>query len=359
MEEVGKTILKLIPLVGDQLSEYAVLVFLIGAAPPLIFILLYALVTLYTEMKVSAHIQDRVAYMYTGYHGILQPVADILKLIQKEDTVPDSADKFLFRLAPYLVFIGTYAGFAVIPFSSAYMGSNIDLGAFYLIGASSIVVIGLLMSGWASNNKWSLLGAMRAAAQLVSYEIPTALAVLVAVMITGSLNLNEVSKFQDGGIQNWVVLGGPLPILQKILLIPFTLVTFFILFLAGMAEVNRTPFDLAEAESELVQGFNTEYSGMKFAIFYLAEYANMFLVSAVAVSLFLGGWSSPFGSFMSGPVWGVFWFIMKGMFFVFVQIWMRWTLPRLRVDQLMYTSWKVMTPFLFVCIFAVGLILVL
>jgi NADH-quinone oxidoreductase subunit H len=310
-------------------------------------------------MKVSAHIQDRVAYMYTGYHGILQPVADILKLLQKEDTVPATADKTLFRLAPYLVFMGTYAGFAVIPFSSAYMGSNINLGVFYLIAASSIVVIGILMSGWASNNKWSLLGAMRSAAQLVSYEIPTALAVLVAVMITGSLNLNEISKFQDGGIQNWLVFGGPMPLLQKLLLIPFTLITFLILFLAGLAEVNRTPFDLPEAESELVQGFNTEYSGMKFAIFYLAEYANMFLVSAVATSLFLGGWTSPLGSFMSGPVWGVFWFVMKGMFFVFIQIWMRWTLPRLRVDQLMYTSWKVMTPFLFLCIFAVGLILVL
>jgi NADH-quinone oxidoreductase subunit H len=359
MEQIGKTIVQLIPLVGDRLSDSPVLVFLVGAVPPLIFILVYALVTLYTEMKVSAHIQDRVAYMYTGYHGILQPVADILKLLQKEDTVPATADKTLFRLAPYLVFMGTYAGFAVIPFSSAYMGSNINLGVFYLIAASSIVVIGILMSGWASNNKWSLLGAMRSAAQLVSYEIPTALAVLVAVMITGSLNLNEISKFQDGGIQNWLVFGGPMPLLQKLLLIPFTLITFLILFLAGLAEVNRTPFDLPEAESELVQGFNTEYSGMKFAIFYLAEYANMFLVSAVATSLFLGGWTSPLGSFMSGPVWGVFWFVMKGMFFVFIQIWMRWTLPRLRVDQLMYTSWKVMTPFLFLCIFAVGLILVL
>ncbi|MCI0708523.1 MAG: NADH-quinone oxidoreductase subunit H, partial [Ignavibacteriae bacterium] len=218
---------------------------------------------------------------------------------------------------------------------------------------------GILMAGWASNNKWSLFGAMRSAAQIVSYEIPTALAVLVAVMVTGTLNLNEVSQFQEGGIQNWVVFGGPLPLLQKLLIIPFTATAFFILLIAGIAEVNRTPFDLPEAESELVQGFNTEYSGMKFAIFYLAEYANMFFVSAVAASLFLGGWSSPFGSFLSGPVWGFFWIVAKGMFFVFLQIWIRWTLPRLRVDQLMYTTWKVLTPFLFVCIFAVGLILVL
>jgi NADH-quinone oxidoreductase subunit H len=297
--------------------------------------------------------------MRTGWHGTLQPFADILKLLQKEDTISSEADKKLFILAPYIVFMGTYAGFAAIPFSSMYIGSNIDLGAFFIVAVSSLVVIGILMGGWASNNKWSIFGAMRSAAQMVSYEIPTALAILIAVMITGSLNLQDVTKFQEGGIQNWVIFGGTLPLTQKLLLIPFTVVTFLILFTASLAEVNRTPFDLPEAESELVQGFNTEYSGMRFAMFYLAEYANMFLVSAVAVSLFLGGWSSPFGSVMSGPVWGLFWFVAKGMVLVFLQIWIRWTLPRLRVDQLMYTSWKVLTPFLFVCIFGVGLILVL
>ncbi|MBI3577914.1 MAG: NADH-quinone oxidoreductase subunit H [Ignavibacteriales bacterium] len=339
---------------GDSL-----LVYIISAALPLLFVLPYALVAVLLEMKVSAHMQDRLAYMYTGWHGILQPVADILKLLQKEDTVPQVADKFLFALAPYLIFIGTYAGFAAIPFSSAYIGSNIDLGVFYIVAISSLVVIGIIMAGWASNNKWSLFGAMRSAAQIVSYEVPTALALVVAVMITGSLNLQDVAKFQSGGIQNWLVFGGPLPLLQKVLVMPFTFITFIVLFLAGIAEVNRTPFDLPEAESELVQGYNTEYSGMKFAIFYLAEYANMFLVSAIVVTLFLGGWASPFGSALSGPLWGFFWFVAKGMFFIFMQIWIRWTLPRLRVDQLMYTSWKVMTPFLFVCIFAIGLILVL
>lgn len=329
------------------------------SALPLVFILLYALVTLYLEMKVAAHIQDRLAYMRTGWHGVLQPFADILKLLQKEDTIPAAADRFLFILAPYIVFIGTYAAFAVLPFSSDYIGSNIHLGVFFLIGVSSLVVIGILMGGWASNNKWSIFGAIRSAAQMISYEIPTALAVLIAVMITGSLNLQEITKFQDGGIQNWLLFGGPLPLVTKLLLLPFTFITFLILFVASLAEVNRTPFDLPEAESELVQGFNTEYSGMRFAMFYLAEYANMFVVSALAVTLFLGGWSSPFGEFMSGPVWGVFWLIGKAMFFIFLQIWIRWTLPRLRVDQLMYTSWKVLMPFLFVCLFAVGLILVL
>lgn len=339
--------------------DSTIITIVLVSALPLVFILIYALVTLYMEMKVSAHIQDRLAYMRTGWHGVLQPFADILKLLQKEDTIPTAADRFLFKLAPFVVFAGTYASFAAIPFSSAYIGSNIDLGVFFIIAASSLVVIGLMMGGWASNNKWSIFGAFRSAAQMVSYEIPTALAILIAVMITGSLNLQEVTKFQEGGIQNWIIFGGPLPLTQKLLILPFTLITFLILFIASLAEVNRTPFDLPEAESELVQGFNTEYSGMRFAMFYLAEYANMFLVSAITVSLFLGGWSSPFGDALSGPAWGFFWFVAKGMFLVFMQIWIRWTLPRLRVDQLMYTSWKVLTPFLFVCIFAVGLILVL
>jgi NADH-quinone oxidoreductase subunit H len=335
------------------------LVTVVLSALPLVFILLYALVTIYLEMKVAAHVQDRLAYMRTGWHGVLQPIADFIKLLQKEDIISVAADKKLFILAPYIVFMGTYAAYAAIPFSSIFIGANIDLGAFFIVGISSLVVVGILMAGWASNNKWSIFGAVRSAAQMVSYEIPTALAVLVAVMITGSLNLQEVTQFQAGGIQNWLIFGGPLPLLQKILITPFTFITFLIIFVASLAEVNRTPFDLPEAESELVQGFFTEYSGMRWALFYVAEYANMFLVAGVAVALFLGGWQSPFGSFLSGPIWGMFWFVIKGMVLVFLQIWLRWTLPRLRVDQLMYTSWKVLTPFLFVCIIAVGLILVL
>lgn len=329
------------------------------SALPLIFIVVYALVVLYTEMKMAAHIQDRVAYMVTGWHGVLQPIADMIKLLLKEDIIPARADKLLFRLAPYVTFAGSYAAYAVLPFSSIYIGANINLGAFFLIAAGSLVVVGILMAGWSSNNKWSLLGGLRSAAQMVSYEIPTALAVVVAVMITGSLNLQEVTKFQDGGIQNWVLFGGPFPLTKKLLLLPWTFITFLILFVASIAEVNRTPFDLPEAESELVQGFFTEYSGLRFAMFYLAEYANLFVVSAVTVSFFLGGWSSPFGSALSGPLWGVFWFVTKSYLLVLLQIWVRWTLPRLRVDQLMYVSWKVLTPWLFLCLLAVGGILVI
>jgi NADH-quinone oxidoreductase subunit H len=336
-----------------------VLVSVLLSTLPLVFIVLMVLVVLYTEMKVAAHIQDRVAYMRTGWHGVLQPIADMLKLLQKEDIIPVKADQLLFRVAPFIAFTGTYVAYAVLPFSSMYIGSNINLGVFFLVAAGSLVVIGILMAGWASNNKWSLFGGIRSAAQMISYEIPTALGVIIVVMIAGSLNLQDVTKFQDGGIGNWIVFGGPLPWTQKLMLMPFTFITFLIMFIASIAEVNRTPFDLPEAESELVQGFNTEYSGMRFAMFYLSEYANLFTVSAVVVSLFLGGWSSPFHSFMTGPVWGIFWFVAKAYLFILMQIWLRWTLPRLRVDQLMFVSWKVLTPWLFVCLLAVGFILVI
>jgi NADH-quinone oxidoreductase subunit H len=325
------------------------------AIVPLLWVLPYALFAVWLERKVSAHMQDRLGPMRVGgWHGWAQTLADILKLIQKEDIVPAAADKTLHFLAPFVVFIGSYAAFATIPFSSAYIGSNINIGLFYVVAVSSLVVVGLLMAGWSSNNKWSLFGAMRSAAQIVSYEIPTALAILIAVMLSGSLNLQEINTFQSGGIQNWILFGGPAAFPGKLLLLPFTFVSFTILFVASLAETNRTPFDIPEAESELVAGYHTEYSGMKFALFFLAEYANMFAVSAIASTLFLGGWNSPFGSFLSGPLWGVFWFLSKGLFFVFVQMWLRWTLPRLRVDQLMYVSWKVLTPWAFVCVLGVG-----
>jgi NADH-quinone oxidoreductase subunit H len=344
---------------GDTLLTHIVM-----SALPLVFVLVFALVAIYVEMKMAAHMQDRLAYMRTGWHGTLQPFADIFKLLQKEDIIPAAADKLLFMLAPYIVFIGTYAAFAVLPFSSSYIGSGVDLGLFYIIAVSALVVIGILMAGWASNNKWSLFGAIRSASQIISYEIPAALAVLAVVMITGTMNMDTISRFQAGGIQNWLIFGGPLtqaanPLVHKLLLVPVMIVLAGIYYVCSMAEVNRTPFDIPEAESELVQGYNTEYTGMKFALFYLAEYANLFVVSAIAVVLFFGGWTSPFGSFMSGPIWDAFWFIMKGMLFVCVNIWLRWTLPRLRVDQLMYVSWKVLVPFALVCVVLVGAILVL
>jgi NADH-quinone oxidoreductase subunit H len=336
----------------------ALLVHVIMAVIPLLFILPYALVVIYLEMKIAAHMQDRLAYMRTGWHGTLQPIADMLKLLQKEDTIPSAADKPLFIMAPYIVFMGTYAAFAALPFSSAFIGSNINIGIFFIVAISSLVVVGLLMAGWSSNNKWSLFGALRSAAQIVSYEIPSAFAILGVVMLAGTMSLQGLSAIQTGGIMHWMILGGTLPLMKKLIVIPLMLILFVVYYISSMAEINRTPFDIPEAESELVQGYMTEYSGMKFAIFYLAEYANLFAVSAIATVLFFGGWASPFKSLMTGPWWSLFWFISKGMLFVCLNIWLRWTLPRLRVDQLMYISWKVLTPFAFACVLALGLVLV-
>ena len=321
------------------------LVYTLMAILPLLWVVPFALFAVWWERKISAHMQDRLGPMRTGgYHGWAQTIADILKLIQKEDIIPSAADRKLFILAPYLVFAGSYAAYAAIPFSAAYVGSGINIGLFYVISISSIVVVGLLMAGWASNNKWSLFGAMRSAAQIVSYEIPVALAILAVVMVAGSFDLQEINRLQSGWFWNWFLF-------QKF---PFLFLGSLIYFVASLAEVNRTPFDIPEAESELVAGYHTEYGGMRFALLFLSEYANMFAVSAIAATLFLGGWNSPFGEWLSGPFWGVFWFLTKGMTFIFVQMWLRWTLPRLRVDQLMYVGWKVLIPFAFVVVIGVG-----
>ena len=330
----------LIDILKNEIVVYTLMAFV-----PLAWIVPFALFAVWWERKISAHMQDRLGPMRTGgWHGWAQTIADILKLIQKEDIIPSAADKLLFTLAPFVVFVGSYAAFAAIPFSAAYVGSEINVGLFYVISISSLVVIGLLMAGWASNNKWSLFGAMRSAAQIVSYEIPIALSLLAVVMIVGSFDLQEINRAQSGYFWNWFVF-------QKF---PLLFVAMLIYFVASLAEVNRTPFDIPEAESELVAGYHTEYAGMKFALFFLAEYANMFAVSAIAATVFFGGWNSPFGDFLSGPFWGLFWFINKGMAFIFLQMWLRWTLPRLRVDQLMYVGWKVLIPFSFVVMIGVG-----
>ncbi|MBI4534845.1 MAG: NADH-quinone oxidoreductase subunit NuoH [Ignavibacteriae bacterium] len=328
-----------------EILQNEILIYALMAFVPLLWIVPFALFAVWLERKVSAHMQDRLGPMRVGgWHGWAQTIADILKLIQKEDIIPTAADKKLFMLAPYVVFIGSYAAFAAIPFSAAYIGAEINIGLFYVLSISSLVVIGLLMAGWASNNKWSLFGAMRSAAQIVSYEIPVALSLLAVIMIVGSFDLQEINRAQSGSILNWFVF-------QKF---PLLFIAAFIYFVASLAEVNRTPFDIPEAESELVAGYHTEFGGMKFALFFLAEYANMFAVSAIAATMFFGGWNSPFGDFMSGPLWGAFWFLSKGMAFIFVQMWLRWTLPRLRVDQLMYVGWKVLIPFSFVVVLGVG-----
>jgi NADH-quinone oxidoreductase subunit H len=328
--------------------------FLIAAAIPLGFVLVYALIAILGELKIASWIQDRLGPMRTGWKGVLQPLAEVFKLLQKEDITPANANKPLYNLAPYVMFVGAFGAYAAIPFSSAFVPAGINLGLFYVFAVSTFAVIGIVMGGWASNNKYSLLGAMRAASQMVSYEIPIAIALLSIATLAGTLDLQEIIRLQGGGFWNWNIFGGNAPIF-KILVIPFILALFLIYFISSLAETNRIPFDIPEGESEIVAGYHTEYSGMKFAMFFFAEYANMFVAGALLAILFFGGWQSPFGDFLNGPVMQAFWFILKSMFFVFVQIWLRWTLPRLRVDQLMYVSWKVLVPFSFVCFFAIAL----
>lgn len=316
---------------------------LVVAALLLAFIAVFALFAIWLERKVSGHMQDRLGPMEVGgWHGWAQTIADALKLLGKEDIIPTNADKLLFKFSPILVFAATLGVFVAIPWGSKFVPADLNIGLLYILAVSSLIVIAIMMGGWASNNKWSLYGAMRSAAQMISYEIPIALSLIVVIMITGSLNMSEIVRQQQGNILDWMFLR----------YLPFGFIAFIIYFVASLAEVNRTPFDLPEAESELVGGFHTEYSGMRFAMFFLAEFANMFVVSAIAVTVFLGGWLPPFQflDFIPGPLW----FLGKALFLVFVQMWLRWTLPRLRVDQLMYTCWKVLTPFSFAVLMIVA-----
>jgi NADH-quinone oxidoreductase subunit H len=286
------------------------------------------------ERKVAAHVQDRLGPMRVGWHGVLQSFADGIKLLFKEDIIPDGTDRPLFRLAPVLVIMGAFAAFAVLPWGAGLVVSDLNIGLLYIVAITSFGSIGILMAGWASNNKYSLYGGMRSAAQLVSYEIPTAIVILIMVVQVGSLNLQDVIAAQSDGLfgpNRWLITR----------MYGLNLVAFVIFFICGLAETNRNPFDIPEAESELVAGFHTEYSGMRFAFFFLAEYGAMWLVAAVAAVLFLGGWVGPY---FSGPLV----FFVKTLFLVFVQMWLRWTLPRLRVDQLMALCWKYLIPIGFV-----------
>lgn len=349
----------------------------------LIFLLMvpgFVVVGVYLERKVSAFIQDRMGPMEVGKWGLLQLIADLLKLLQKEDIVPKAADKWLFLGAPFVIFAAVFAAYAVLPLAPGLSGSGAAVGVFYLLTILSIDVIGILMAGWGSNNKYALFGAMRSVAQIVSYEVPLGLAVLCVVMLTQTLDLQAIS-FQQGiyspqtiylfGLRDLNVdvtqVGGFLS--WNVVRNPFLLLVYVIFFIASLAECNRAPFDLPEGESELVGGFHTEYSGMRYALLMLSEYGMMLLVSLLGAILFLGSWNTPFPNI--GPVrladwtsgepgtWlgylsGAFWLLSKALLGVLVQMWVRWTLPRLRVDQLMYLGWKVLTPVGLVLFFMSG-----
>ncbi len=341
---------------GDNLLAYVLI-----PVPIILYVSVFALYAVLAERKVSAWMQNRVGPNRTDKFGLLQTILDAIKLVQKEIINPAKADTLFYRMAPFIVFTAAFMGYAVLPFSSVFIGADLNIGLFYFFSITSIGVVGVLMAGWASNNKYSLYGAMRTVAQIVSYEIPTALSAIVIVMLAGTLSMNEFAVKQAGGIFNWYIFGGPGEI-WKFLLIPIMVVSTVILFISTLAETNRTPFDLTEADSELVAGVHIEYSGMMFAMFFFAEYAQMFAVAGVITTLFLGGWQSPFGElipFLNTPIFQIVWFLIKGLLLVFVQIWFRWTLPRVRIDQLMTMCWKYLIPITLINLFLVGIYMII
>lgn len=300
------------------------------------YLALFALAGLYLvllERKVAAWFQLRIGPNRVGPWGLLQTMADALKLVSKELTSTIKIDKFLYNLAPYFVIVAALMAMAVFPFSKQFQAFDINIGVFFLIAISSIGVIGILLAGWSSNNKFALIGAMRSGLQTISYELSVGLSILTMVLLTGTLQLSEIVEAQRTG--GWLILQGHIP----------SIIAFMIFMVAGTAETNRAPFDLVEAESELGAGFHTEYSGMKFAYFFLAEFINMFIISSIAVVLFFGGWLSPFG-ITENITWfpEVIWFIIKVAGLIFLMMWFRWTFPRLRVDQLLTLEWKYLLP---------------
>lgn len=307
---------------------------LLYAAIALVIVLLNILLFIWLELKILAHIQDRLGPMRTGrFHGWLQPIADVVKLLNKEDIVPGAADRLIFKAAPFVVFVPVFMTLVTIPLTQKLMVRNLDIGVFYVFALSSFTFVGMVMAGWASYNKYSLLGAFRAAGQLLSYELPLGLSIVGVVMLSGSLSLVSIVDKQT---------------IPYILLQP---AGFMVFFLATVAELTRTPFDIPQAESELVAGFFVEYSGMRWALFFLAEYASLFILAAVGTLLFLGGWKGP----LLPPL---LWFFLKVYALFFIIVWIRGTMPRVRPDQLMALGWKILLPVAFINIVITGLFIV-
>ncbi len=299
-----------------------------------VYLIIFAVAGLYLvllERRVAAWFQLRLGPNRVGYQGLLQTMADALKLVSKELTVTVKADKFLYNLAPYFVIVTALMALSLFPFSKEFQAFDINIGIFFLTAISSIGVIGILLAGWSSNNKFSLIGAMRSGVQTISYELSVGLSLLTMILMTGSLQLSQIVEVQKSG---WLIVQGHIP----------ALFAFCIYMIAGTAETNRAPFDLVEAESELGAGFHTEYSGMKFAYFFLAEFINMFIIAAIATTVFFGAYLSPFGITESIPLLGVFWFLAKTLLLIFLMMWFRWTFPRMRIDQLLVLEWKYLLP---------------
>jgi NADH-quinone oxidoreductase subunit H len=315
-------------------------------------------ITVWWEMRVSSRMQSRVGYNRVGAGGFFQWVADAVKLLFKEDLCPADADKLIFRASPYFVLTGFALTFVALPFGESLIAADLNVGIFYIVSVTAIVVVGILLAGWSSNSKWALFGGMRSAAQVVSYEIPAGLAIMVPVLMAGSLSMQEIIRAQGAWPWQWFLFTNPAALLA-----------FVIFFISQLAEGNRTPFDLPEAESELVAGYLSEYSGFRFAIYFLVEFGNLWVMAAVAVTLFLGGWQVPFvgpevyvaargtGAFPALGWWGLqvlsmAVFVLKTLLVLNLIVWVRWTLPRIRVDQMMTLCWKYLVPFAFVAFVA-------
>jgi NADH-quinone oxidoreductase subunit H len=307
--------------------------------------------TTFAERKVIGYIQVRIGPNRVGPRGWLQPIADAVKLLTKEVIVPTNANRFLFLSAPVLAIMPALAAWAVIPFDDGMALANVNAGLLYLLALTSLGVYGVIIAGWASNSKYALLGAMRSAAQIVSYEIAMGFALVGVIMVAGSLNVGDIVRAQEGSVYHWFLL----PLLPL----------FLVYLISGVAETNRAPFDVAEGESEIVAGFHVEYSGMAFAVFFLAEYANMILISALTALLFFGGWLSPFQGILPANVFawpvigwfldsGIHWFLIKTALFLFMFLWFRATFPRYRYDQIMRLGWKVLIPVTIVWLFVLG-----
>jgi NADH-quinone oxidoreductase subunit H len=306
----------------------------------LVFLLFYAVVGLflvYAERKVCAFMQNRVGPNRVGPYGIFQTIADFIKLLMKELISIKNSDKLLFNLAPFIVIIASFMAIAAIPFAKGLHAIDFDIGIMYVIAVSSLGVVGVLLAGWSSNNKYSLIGAMRSGAQIVSYELSVGLSLLTIIVLAGTMQFSQIVEGQANG---WFIFKGHIP----------AFIAFVLFLIASTAETNRGPFDLAEAESELTAGFHTEYSGIKFAFFFLAEYMNMFIVASIAATVFLGGWMP----FHIGGLAGFnhimdfippfVWYLGKTAFVIFLMMWFKWTFPRLRIDQLLNLEWKYLLP---------------
>ncbi len=330
-------------LFGGLPRDVAYLIGMLAAGALVVFgfVLNVAGITTFVERRVWARIQSRVGPNRVGPQGVLQWLADGLKLLMKEEAIPFAADARLFKLAPFIVTIGFITAFVAMPFSSALIVADLNLGILYITSMTSLVVVGIMVAGWASNNKWSLIGGIRAAAQIVSYEIPAALSIFTVILITGTLSMQSIIQQQSWLPWDWFIFHNP-----------FTFIGFFVTFVALLAEGNRTPFDLPEAESELVAGFVTEYSGARYLFFFLVEWGNLYVISAILVTLFLGGWQVPMIPVITDSAFGLnllqaLTFVGKSYFGVILIMWIRATLPRIRVDQLMTTCWKYLLPISF------------